>query len=248
MRAQRLQRGFNRIGGMGIVHGHQRLAGLDDLLHATGHGCERRQCLQRGRLGGVLGVIGDVEAVLGLVDVSGPFDVHVGAHDRLVADLQLFAAALVWGYAAHITPEGLTPEMTARVVSLSGGALFANVVSVIILIAANHRYAILQNELRRFGVTEFGPQALALTELDRPRVEWKALAKGYGVPSCTVHTNAELQRALANAAADAALDLGLRVFLGPAYRSGGAYADAVLAVRGGGAELGGLSTGISQHI
>ena len=53
----------------------------------------------------------------------------------LVADLQLFAAALVWGYAAHITPEGLTPEMTARVVSLSGGALFANVVSVIILIA-----------------------------------------------------------------------------------------------------------------
>ena len=37
---------------------------------------------------------------------------------------------------------------------------------VVILIAANHRYAILQNELRRFGVTEFGPQALALTELE----------------------------------------------------------------------------------
>ena len=53
----------------------------------------------------------------------------------LVADLQLVAAALVWGYAAHVHPGGLTPEMTARVVSLSGGALFANVVSVIILIA-----------------------------------------------------------------------------------------------------------------
>ncbi len=53
----------------------------------------------------------------------------------LVADLQLIAAAMVWGYAAHIAASGLTPEMTARVVSLSGGALFANVVSVVILIA-----------------------------------------------------------------------------------------------------------------
>ena len=53
----------------------------------------------------------------------------------LVADLQLIAAAMVWGYAAHVGGSGMTPEMTARVVSLSGGALFANVVSVIILIA-----------------------------------------------------------------------------------------------------------------
>lgn len=72
---------------------------------------------------------------------------------------------------------------------------------VVILIAANHRYAILQNELRRFGVSELGPEALSLTELDRPRVDWKALAKGYGVPASTVHSNAELQRALALASA-----------------------------------------------
>ncbi|MCP1604092.1 acetolactate synthase large subunit [Pseudomonas citronellolis] len=74
---------------------------------------------------------------------------------------------------------------------------------VVILIAANHRYAILQNELRRFGLSELGPQALALTELDRPRVDWKALAKGYGVPASSVRSNAELQRALAEAAASA---------------------------------------------
>lgn len=53
----------------------------------------------------------------------------------LVADLQLVAAAMVWGYAAHVSGAGLTPEMVSRVVSLSGGALFANVVSVTILIA-----------------------------------------------------------------------------------------------------------------
>jgi acetolactate synthase I/II/III large subunit len=59
----------------------------------------------------------------------------------------------------------------------------------------------LQNELRRFGMTELGPEALKLTVLDSPRIDWKALAKGYGVPACTVQTNAELQRALANATA-----------------------------------------------
>lgn len=52
----------------------------------------------------------------------------------LVADLQLLAAALVWGIAAHMTVEGLTPHMVASVVSLSGGALLANIVSVVLLI------------------------------------------------------------------------------------------------------------------
>ncbi|WP_236184679.1 acetolactate synthase large subunit [Pseudomonas protegens] len=74
---------------------------------------------------------------------------------------------------------------------------------VVILIAANHRYAILENELRRFGMTELGPSALNLTELERPRVDWKALAKGYGLPAITAHTNAELQLALADAKASA---------------------------------------------
>ncbi len=53
----------------------------------------------------------------------------------LVADLQLIAAAAVWAWATHIAGTGLDAAWTAKVVSLSGGALFANVVSVIILIA-----------------------------------------------------------------------------------------------------------------
>jgi hypothetical protein len=48
----------------------------------------------------------------------------------LVADLQLFAATTVWIFAAQVSSSGLTGEATAVVVSLSGGALFANVVSV----------------------------------------------------------------------------------------------------------------------
>lgn len=53
----------------------------------------------------------------------------------LVADLQLLAAAVVWAIAVHVTGEGMTPGITSSVVSLSGGALLANVVSLCILIA-----------------------------------------------------------------------------------------------------------------
>src|SRR5829696_9214650 len=53
----------------------------------------------------------------------------------LVADLQLIAAVLVWVFAEQITESGLTPAATASVVSLSGGALLANIVSVVLLVS-----------------------------------------------------------------------------------------------------------------
>ena len=51
----------------------------------------------------------------------------------LVASLQLVAAAVVWAYATNTAGE-LSPHMTASVVSLSGGAVFANIVSVVLLV------------------------------------------------------------------------------------------------------------------
>ena len=53
----------------------------------------------------------------------------------LVADLQLVAAGLVWLFAEQITGSGMTAGATASVVSLSGGALLANVVSVVLLVS-----------------------------------------------------------------------------------------------------------------
>lgn len=53
----------------------------------------------------------------------------------LVAVLQLVAAAIVYFYATQVSGAGMTAAITASVVSLAGGALFANVVSVVILIA-----------------------------------------------------------------------------------------------------------------
>lgn len=51
----------------------------------------------------------------------------------LVADLQLFVAAIVWGFALYVEP-GMTPKVMASIVSLSAGALLANVVSVLLLV------------------------------------------------------------------------------------------------------------------
>jgi len=58
---------------------------------------------------------------------------HVGAlllSASLVADLQLLAAAIVWGVAMNIEPIGMTSTVMASIVSLAGGAMLANVVSV----------------------------------------------------------------------------------------------------------------------
>lgn len=78
-------------------------------------------------------VVSLVATVLKLGDRTQIGAVHLST--SLVADLQLIAAAMVWGYATHVSAAGLTQEMTASIVSLSGGALFANVVSVVFLIA-----------------------------------------------------------------------------------------------------------------
>jgi len=52
----------------------------------------------------------------------------------LAAMIQLIAATLVWTVAVHITGTGLTPVVMASIVSLSGGAMLANVISVVLLI------------------------------------------------------------------------------------------------------------------
>ncbi|MGF1643207.1 MAG: DUF6394 family protein [Thiotrichales bacterium] len=51
----------------------------------------------------------------------------------LVADLQLIAAAIVWGMVVHVSSTGMDAHAMASIVSLAGGALVANVLSVVLL-------------------------------------------------------------------------------------------------------------------
>jgi len=53
----------------------------------------------------------------------------------LVADFELLAAALQWTFAVHITGSGITPEVITSIIALAGGALVANIISVVILVS-----------------------------------------------------------------------------------------------------------------
>ncbi|MET8147225.1 DUF6394 family protein [Actinoplanes sp. NPDC049668] len=77
-------------------------------------------------------VVSLIATVLKFGDRTQIGAVHLAT--SLVADLQLIAAALVWGYATQIASSGLDPAAMASVVSLSGGALLANLVSVVLLV------------------------------------------------------------------------------------------------------------------
>ena len=77
-------------------------------------------------------VVNLIATVLKFGDRTQLGAVHLAT--SLVADLQLISAALVWGYASYVVTDGLTREATASVVSLSGGALLANIVSVVLLV------------------------------------------------------------------------------------------------------------------
>lgn len=77
-------------------------------------------------------VVNLIATVLKFGDRTQIGAVHLAT--SLVASLQLIAAGIVWAYSTNVSAGGLTHEMTASVVSLSGGALFANIVSVVLLV------------------------------------------------------------------------------------------------------------------
>ncbi len=61
---------------------------------------------------------------------------HMGAillATSLVADLQLVIAAVIWAWAVHASSTGMDGAAIASIVSLSGGALLANLLSAVLL-------------------------------------------------------------------------------------------------------------------
>jgi hypothetical protein len=77
-------------------------------------------------------VVGLVAAVLKLGDRTQIGAIHLAT--SLVAELQLIAAAVAYTV-GQATQDTLTARTMALTVSLSGGALLANLVSVVLLVA-----------------------------------------------------------------------------------------------------------------
>ena len=59
-----------------------------------------------------------------------------------------------------------------------------------------YRVSILQGELKGVGATVSGQKATDMLSLDRPALDWVALARGHGVPGVRVERAEELVKAL----------------------------------------------------
>jgi hypothetical protein len=77
-------------------------------------------------------VVSLIATVLKFGDRTQIGAVHLAT--SLVADLQLIAATVVWAVAENVGEAGMSEHSMASVVSLSGGALLANLVSVVLLV------------------------------------------------------------------------------------------------------------------
>jgi acetolactate synthase-1/2/3 large subunit len=64
------------------------------------------------------------------------------------------------------------------------------------LVMNNRSYAILKGELANVGAQNAGPKALDMMSLDKPDIDWSALARSLGVESHRASTVEELNRAL----------------------------------------------------
>jgi len=77
-------------------------------------------------------VVSLITTVLKFGDRTQIGAVHLAT--SLVADLQLITASVVFVYCKHVSGSGLDEHAMGSIVSLSGGALLANLVSVVLLV------------------------------------------------------------------------------------------------------------------
>jgi acetolactate synthase I/II/III large subunit len=74
--------------------------------------------------------------------------------------------------------------------------------NVLTIVFANRIYQILRGEFDGVGAGEPGQRALDMLSIDRPTLDWVALAKGMGVQGRAVATSDEFVKALAEAVAE----------------------------------------------
>lgn len=96
------------------------------------------------------------------------------------------------------------PEARVLVIQADGGGMYApqslwtmarENLDVKVVVVSNRAYKILQLEMQRGGM-EASQGSHDLTDLQRPRIDWVALAKSMGVPGRMVETQEDLVEAL----------------------------------------------------
>ncbi len=60
--------------------------------------------------------------------------------------------------------------------------------NILTIVFANRKYQILRLEMKNVGVTEIGPKASALLDIDNPEIDWVSLARSFGIDAVRVDT------------------------------------------------------------
>ena len=66
------------------------------------------------------------------------------------------------------------------------------------IIFANNSYAILKAEYANMGAGTPGERALSMIDIDKPRIDWQAMARSMGVPAVAVDTAEAFHQAMVN--------------------------------------------------
>jgi acetolactate synthase-1/2/3 large subunit len=72
---------------------------------------------------------------------------------------------------------------------------------VVTIVLANRAYKVLNNELKRVGAAQDGPNARRMLDLHSPVIGWTDVAKGFGVSAARAETRREFERVLGTAIA-----------------------------------------------
>ena len=135
---------------------------------------------------------------------------HARAAPRFT-QLSITGGAIGMGLACAVGAALACPARKVLVLQADGSGLYdpqalwtqaREGLDVITLVCANRAYRVLQMELQRAGLNQLGANAAALTDLDRPTIDWVHLAKGFGVPAVRVDSGETLIEALARAIAE----------------------------------------------
>ena len=144
----------------------------------------------------------------GVTSSRGLFDKSRGAprHDLLVNVGGAIGAAMPLALGAAVAcPDRpvlcITGDGSASYTVQTLWSLAQQKSNVTIVVCANHTYEILRGEMLRVGAMAPEDRANPLLDIEHPRVDWVALARGYGVPARRAETVADLDAALADATA-----------------------------------------------
>ncbi len=122
--------------------------------------------------------------------------------------LSLTGGSIGYGIPASVGAAVACPERRVLNMQADGSGMYTvqglwtqarEELDVTTVIFSNRRYAILQVEFDRVGAHDPGPKAMSMLELDRPHLDWVALATGMGVPGNRATTAEEFSDLLAAA-------------------------------------------------